>query len=473
MLDIVCVKWGSMYGPEYVNILRDMVARNISVEHRFICFTDDNSGLDAGIETRPLPGNLIGWWNKLYLFSKQAKLSERVLFFDLDTVITGNIDALTKMEGFYILRDFYRHNGYGSGLMAWDRDLSYIWESYCSAGFPDIEGGDQIWIEKTISDARLWQDALPGKICSYKEHAQHWPPAGTSVVCFHGRPKPHTCASEWVKWIWKKNGLKEPELFSRCNTQIETLQNNIKSSCARKLPQVIKCAKPQSKHMVIIGGGPSLTKSLGKIRLAKVRGQHLWTVNGTHDWLIERNITPDFMAMLDARPNNIDFVTKPNKDVHYYIASQCDPLVYDALDGYQVTQWHSYQQEVEDLLKRIAPCEVVDLFGGGGTVILKLLYIGYALGYRTFHLYGVDSSFQNDKHHAYQQTINDNDLRLTVYANGKEFICTQWMLKQAQDYQEQVKILKQKGCVFHVHGDGLLPFIHSQTKQENQINATE
>ena len=72
MLNIVCLKAGKAYGPEYVNILFDMVRRNLVAGYpgRFVCLTDDPTGLDAGIETIRLPGNIETWWGKLYMFKR-------------------------------------------------------------------------------------------------------------------------------------------------------------------------------------------------------------------------------------------------------------------------------------------------------------------------------------------------------------------------------------------------------------------
>ena len=53
--NIICMKWGTKFGASYVNRLYDMVERNTTVPHRFVCFTDDANGLNPNIETRPLP----------------------------------------------------------------------------------------------------------------------------------------------------------------------------------------------------------------------------------------------------------------------------------------------------------------------------------------------------------------------------------------------------------------------------------
>ena len=49
MATILCMKWGKKYGPEYVNRLHSMVSRHLTIPHRFVCLTDDKTGLNAGI----------------------------------------------------------------------------------------------------------------------------------------------------------------------------------------------------------------------------------------------------------------------------------------------------------------------------------------------------------------------------------------------------------------------------------------
>ena len=48
--NVICMKWGTKFGAEYANRLYKMVEKNLTVPHRFVCFTDDPTGLDAGIE---------------------------------------------------------------------------------------------------------------------------------------------------------------------------------------------------------------------------------------------------------------------------------------------------------------------------------------------------------------------------------------------------------------------------------------
>ncbi|RYD49773.1 MAG: glycosyl transferase [Verrucomicrobiaceae bacterium] len=97
-LNIITLKWGTRYGPHFVNKLRNSVSRHLSLPHRFICFTDDPTGLDAGIEAFPIPEiNLppaehVTGWRKLCLFRTDLPVEGLGLFLDLDIVITGSLD---------------------------------------------------------------------------------------------------------------------------------------------------------------------------------------------------------------------------------------------------------------------------------------------------------------------------------------------------------------------------------------------
>ncbi|MBN8763515.1 MAG: hypothetical protein J0I63_09885, partial [Thiobacillus sp.] len=56
-VNVLCLKWGTRYGAHYVNRLYRGVGRNLSRPFRFFCCTEDASGLDAGVEIIPFPGN--------------------------------------------------------------------------------------------------------------------------------------------------------------------------------------------------------------------------------------------------------------------------------------------------------------------------------------------------------------------------------------------------------------------------------
>ena len=52
---IICIKWGTKYGADYVNKLYGMVSRNITPPFRFVCFTDNTDGILPEVECQDLP----------------------------------------------------------------------------------------------------------------------------------------------------------------------------------------------------------------------------------------------------------------------------------------------------------------------------------------------------------------------------------------------------------------------------------
>jgi hypothetical protein len=97
---ILCIRWGQKYGPDYVNRLYSMVARNITPPFRFYCITDSTEGLRPEVEVIPLPDlgcemprTRQGIWGKSRLWRPDlGGLSGPVLFMDLDVVVTGTLD---------------------------------------------------------------------------------------------------------------------------------------------------------------------------------------------------------------------------------------------------------------------------------------------------------------------------------------------------------------------------------------------
>lgn len=72
------MKWGTKYGPEYVNRLYAMVRRNLSGDFKFVCLTDDGAGIRPEVTCLPIPplnlqlapGQRDGAWKKLTTFEK-------------------------------------------------------------------------------------------------------------------------------------------------------------------------------------------------------------------------------------------------------------------------------------------------------------------------------------------------------------------------------------------------------------------
>lgn len=102
---VICMKWGTRYGPEFANRLYAMVRRHVSGALRFVCLTDDASELASEIEALPLPAMALPArvattpWRKISLWQQPlADLEGDVLFLDLDTVVTASLDPFFAYE---------------------------------------------------------------------------------------------------------------------------------------------------------------------------------------------------------------------------------------------------------------------------------------------------------------------------------------------------------------------------------------
>lgn len=484
MLNIVFVKQGTAYSSEYVSILADMIRRNLpeNFPGQFVCFTDNPVGLDVSIVARELPCDLKGWWGKLWLFKNgHFADGDRVLYFDLDTVIVGALDLVVKYDGpFAILRDFYRDDGLQSAVMAWPANtMDHVWAVWNKFGRPESMGGDQAWLEEIFeADAfkpDVWQELYPKAFVSFKKDCGRLPPRGAKVVVFHGEPRPHNCGSDWVADLWKINGGQGFDLEQICNTGDEKIFANIHSAIALDYPWLDK-VPAHNGEAVIVGGGPSLAEKLNEIRWRKDCGNVIFATNYTAKFLRLNGIAADYQVILDARHENAGFL---DVDVKYLLASQVSPntILAAGIKGLaatldpDITIFHPIIPGIEDLVwndKR-----PVHLVGGGSTVGLKTIAIAHCMGFRTFHLFGMDSSYCDDKHHAYPQVLNDGDRVLDVMANERTFKAAPWMVTQVNEFQELAATLANEGCIITVAGDGLLPYVAHQMMKDIPLSAAD
>lgn len=196
-----------------------MVSRNLSLPHKFICFTEDPEGLDSQIEIFPLEemglaGDFRAWWYKLKVFDKDLGIQGTLLFLDLDVTIISNIDCLFEYNPnkFCIIQDFLRIKDpnyavknssvfrmeIGSHPTVWDDFVKF--KDQITAGF----AGDQDWISARINEAVVWPhdwvisyrwelkkqlENDPSKRISYELESQ--PPKDCCILVFHGTPSPH------------------------------------------------------------------------------------------------------------------------------------------------------------------------------------------------------------------------------------------------------------------------------------------
>ncbi len=227
MQTIICMKWGTRYGPEFVNRMWAAVQRNTDRPTRLVCLTDDETGIDPMVQCHPipdinLPPELINTpWRKLVLWRDPlADLSGDVLFLDLDLVITGSLDVMFDFEpGRYCVIENWTQMGQGNGNTSAFR---FPVGKYASI-FNNLQDNpervlstyriEQLYISKEVEDMVFW----PKLWCASFKHTlmPPWPlnffkaptlPSETRIVAFTGKPdQDEALRGEWpVKAAWKK-----------------------------------------------------------------------------------------------------------------------------------------------------------------------------------------------------------------------------------------------------------------------------
>lgn len=229
MKQILCMKWGDLYGPEYVNTLYRMVARNVSGPFRFVCLTDDAEGVLPEIETFPCPEidipspyKLRGW-RKLNLYAPSERLfglEGDWLYLDLDVVVTGSLDPFFEYqpEADFIVMQNWTQPGSGIGNTSCYRFRvgahPYLLDDLL-AHHGDILArfrNSQTYISRSIRSIEFWPDEW---CVLFKTHCvPPWPqrfwkepvlPLTAHVVAFPGVPNPHQAVrGEWPARWYKK-----------------------------------------------------------------------------------------------------------------------------------------------------------------------------------------------------------------------------------------------------------------------------
>lgn len=457
MLHIVTVRSGTRYGPEYVDILFDSICRNLHGEREATLevFTDQpDDYADETIIKREIKHGLRGWWPILGLFERGLwQDGDRVIFCGLDSAVTGPLDDMVAWdgEGLGAFKDPWNQE-IGSHWMSWRAgDMAYLFDEWQRRGFPKPAGGDQVVTSELCTNWHSLDEEFPGAVRSYKHSGGLLIP-GTKIYAFHGIPKPDQITDGWVPAVWKIGGGTSMELITQGNTSWLRLAENIKFAGALK-HRWITHPRTGFDEIVIVGGGPSARILRGVIDNFRCRGTPIMALNGALKWLESEGIPSNYHVMMDARPENFDFISADSRAQKLY-ASQCHPSVTRAAD----VLWHAGMVDVE----RILPAGTPDLIvGGGSTVGLKAICLAHLLGYKRVVLFGYDSCYHAGKHHAYDQSLNDGErvLDITIPGIPGEWKCSPWQVQQAQEFIFLMPHAMAAGLEVDVYGEGLIPAI--------------
>lgn len=232
MVNVVCLKWGQLYGPDYVNKLYRGVARNLTQPFRFVCFTDDPTGIEPPVECQPLPpitlpqGYEYSALRKIALFAAELHdLTGQTLFLDLDVIIVDNIDCFFELEApFCIIHNWIERRktifrerpriGNSSAFRFVIGEQVHVLDDFHANPQRAIDDfpTEQAYMSDTVTGLTFW----PESWCrSFKRNCVLPPPlnlvatphipSGAKIIVFHGHPNPDAAAAGVSGPLYKRS----------------------------------------------------------------------------------------------------------------------------------------------------------------------------------------------------------------------------------------------------------------------------
>lgn len=253
---------------------------------------------------------------------------------------------------------------------------------------------------------------------------------------------------------------------------IEIATENMKHAMTLGLPELDIHPARQGKA-IIVGASPSVKHYLDRIKeLAGDQQNILFAVNDANDLLMDNGIIPHGNVLFEVSVDYKEFQRRHHPDITYYIHSFAHPTTFEHFKDKKVVLWHCYSDEEEHnvLLKHFQNKHLM-VGGGASTTLVKTIPICMFLGYRELELFGFDSSFPDeDNTHFNGAPYKDFwiPFQLSVQVKRpegmleKRFWTLDYLARQADEFR---RICEGFGWMtkIHVHGDGLLPWMHRNT----------
>lgn len=156
----------------------------------------------------------------------------------------------------------------------------------------------------------------------------------------------------------------------------------------------------KGKKIFVCGGGASIQDTLSRIH-TKRRVSHkvrIAAVNKTHDWLISKNIIPDYGILSDPRPHVLDYIT-PHPKCTYLLAACLDEKVFKKFEGFNYKLWIPINEELDTpYLVDHLPSEdgwEHAFVAGASTVGLRTVPLFTICGVTDYELHGFDSCYKS------------------------------------------------------------------------------
>ncbi len=241
----------------------------------------------------------------------------------------------------------------------------------------------------------------------------------------------------------------------------------VKAACLR-IPKRVRLAPAHKRKAILACYGPSIRKNIGLLKdQSAADDADVISVSGSHDFLLSHGIVPTYHVECDPRAHKADNIDKAHPDVQYLMGSAVHPVLLDKLDGADVALWHiatsehirKFTQELNEPGKLIIT--------GGASVGLRAVSLLYNMGYREFHIYGMDCSFADEgkEQWAGKHAGRRQDVVQIATVSGELFHTSLVLVSYATEFIEMIQRMS-AGVDIRLYGEGLL---QSMTKMHAQL----
>ena len=156
---------------------------------------------------------------------------------------------------------------------------------------------------------------------------------------------------------------------------------NRKINCNRGLPPM-KLDRSLKGPIAVVGYGPSLNATWERLRDFST----IISTSKAHDFLVERGIIPKMHMDLDSRIHKVEFLTKPQKGVQYYLSTHIHPSYVDKLAAADIVP-QMFHVAIEKHMKLDPRYPALPPRFDVGVQAAELAYLS---GHREQHWFGIE-----------------------------------------------------------------------------------
>ena len=230
-----------------------------------------------------------------------------------------------------------------------------------------------------------------------------------------------------------------------------------------KIPHLVQFPQHLGR-CAIVGAAPSIKDHIEELKIFK-GDDIIISLNGAHEFLIKNGVIPNIHILfeIDLQKAEDSCGGLPHRNVYYYICSICDQSLFKQLEGYRRVLWHCFDEDTnyQESITRLFPNEPI--IGGSHVTFFRALNVALTLGFKEFHVFGCDCSFEGENTHydGYHNDGKEMKLKVAVGAVNKHrlFQTTPSLSHIASEFIRFCDAY-QPALDLKVHGDGLLRHLH-------------